>query len=122
MRARPLHGAALESIGNGDPSGRTPGLYVGGRRIWGDVGDPIEWYQIAALGKDALTVLLEKEFSVRVEGGGMCCPECGVRRHERGAEHSEHQLHCASGAICQRVRNTRVRDDAREARLRASPA
>jgi hypothetical protein len=97
-----------EWLGHDRPPWREPGLYVHDVLVWKlEVGESVALRQIAAIGKAALTYVLNREFSVivdRVEGGSnLCCPECGTRK----TDPPKHADHCVSGAICQRVRSAR---------------
>ena len=97
-----------EAMGNGDPAGRDPGLYVNGRHIWGQVGDRLAIAAVCALGKDALAIILAGEFKATDKDGYACCQECGVRKAT-----NKHALSCKSGALCERYRVQRRSEERR---------
>jgi hypothetical protein len=93
------------AVGNGDPSGKPAGLYVNGRLVAFDkVGERLELAKIAALGKDALAIMLAREFSATDKDGYACCPECSARHMSP----PKHASMCTSGAVCERYRAERI--------------
>jgi hypothetical protein len=93
-----------EAVGNAAPSGKEPGLYINGQpRAFKEVGDRLSFAFVAALGKDALTLVLAREFGATDKDGFSCCQECGTRK----VSPPKHSSTCASGALCARYRAAR---------------
>jgi len=93
-----------EAVGNAASSGRDPGLYINGRSVaFNHVGDRLSFAHVAALGKDALSLMVQREFSATDSDGFSCCQEC---RH-RKVSPPKHTSSCASGALCARYRAAR---------------
>lgn len=87
-----------------DAPGHAAGLYINGRLRWRlHVGDPISEVAIAPIAKEALVLLLTREFTATDKDGYACCRECSARK----STPPKHAATCLSGALCESYRKAR---------------
>jgi len=100
-----------EAVGN-DAQDREAGLYSNSRLVWPlAIGDSIARIQIAALGKTALSLIEDLEWSddSSIDTTGMpCCPACsGIKTADdltQSAPGYGHTHDCKLGALCRKIR------------------
>jgi len=84
---------------------RTTGLYINGRLRWPlRVGDPISEVAITPIAKEALVLLLTREFTGTDKDGYTCCRECSTRK----STPPKHAATCLSGSLCESYRKARA--------------